>query len=203
MASGNISADSGFARPRPRAKSCALTRARHPPQTATCAYARYPRARLARGHARVPARWGRQWWPTGRRWHPARPGRCCGGGDGGLWNQHSSSRCPGDVWAARAFLARPSELRRARRRAILRPHATPAIVRRSAMPSAEMQRAAGERARGDGATELHPRAPRRPGLQIRELLEPVGRRTTGGWRRSAGGGGGGEPTGRRTTGEEG
>jgi len=69
------------------------------------------------------------------------------------------------------------------------------------MPSAEMQRAAGERARGDGATELHPRAPRRPGLQIRELLEPAGRRTTGGRRRSAGGGGGGGPAGRRTTGE--
>ena len=44
MATGNICVDSGFACPCPRAKSCARTRARHPPRAATCARARYPRA---------------------------------------------------------------------------------------------------------------------------------------------------------------
>ena len=55
MATGNIRADSGFARPCPRAKPRARTRARHPPRAATCARAPCPQARLARGHACVPA----------------------------------------------------------------------------------------------------------------------------------------------------
>jgi hypothetical protein len=56
MATGKIRADSGFARPCPRPKSCARARARHPQRAATYARACYPRARLARRHARTPAR---------------------------------------------------------------------------------------------------------------------------------------------------
>jgi hypothetical protein len=65
MATDNIRADSGLAHPRPRAKSHARTRTRHLPRAATCARARHPRARLARGHARVPAAGQQQWWPAG------------------------------------------------------------------------------------------------------------------------------------------
>ena len=48
MATGNIRADSGFARPRPREKSHARTHARHSPRAATCVRAR------ARGHRFMP-----------------------------------------------------------------------------------------------------------------------------------------------------
>ena len=53
MATDKIRADSAISRPCPRAKSHARIRARHPPRVATCVCARYPRAKLARGHARI------------------------------------------------------------------------------------------------------------------------------------------------------
>jgi len=55
MTMGNIRVDSGFTRPRPREKSYARTAAHHPQRAATCGHTRYQWARLARGHARVPA----------------------------------------------------------------------------------------------------------------------------------------------------
>ena len=74
MATGKIRADSGFARPRPRTKSHARTRTRHPPRAQTSARARYPRARLARGYARIPAK---RWRTAGR---DPDGGRRCGEG---------------------------------------------------------------------------------------------------------------------------
>jgi len=56
MVTGKMPADTGAACPRPRPKFRARTRARHPPRAASHARACYPRACLARGHARVPAR---------------------------------------------------------------------------------------------------------------------------------------------------
>ncbi|KAG0513221.1 hypothetical protein BDA96_10G083300 [Sorghum bicolor] len=82
MATGKIRADSGFARPRPRAESHARTRTRHPPRAPTYARARYPRARIARGYARIPARQRRTAGGDdndGRR-----------GGDGGLGQRRAS-----------------------------------------------------------------------------------------------------------------
>jgi hypothetical protein len=70
MATGRMTADTSVSCPHPRPKFRARARARRPPRAASSARARYPRASLARGHARVPARGGE---------YPRRGGRSRGG----------------------------------------------------------------------------------------------------------------------------
>ena len=70
MATGRMPADTSVSCPHPRPKFRARARARRPPRAASSARAHYPRASLARGHARVPARGGE---------YPRRGGRSRGG----------------------------------------------------------------------------------------------------------------------------
>ena len=117
MATGMLPADTSLTDPHPREKLCARTCPRHPPRVAFCARTRYPRACLARGHARTPAsavgqrpaRRGRRPRSEPRRLGAGRLAAGIGGSEDGDRRRSAPDLERSRAWRLERRRARPSE----------------------------------------------------------------------------------------------